>query len=116
LNGAILHSKVLPALQQAGSLLKLSVTSLAFASLAGAVSGVSWFYAAMLGVGRPLSWKYSLVELLLAYPVLIACGTAMMLGLTFVAKYRLLMAFLEKHSQRETSRFDTSILHSQPAG
>ncbi len=115
LNGAILHHSILPALQKAGSLLKLSMSSLAFAALAGSVSGVSWFYAAMLGVGRPLSWKYTLVELLIAYPVLIAGGTAMMLGLTFVAKYRLLLAFLEKHSRRELLRFDTSILHSQPA-
>ena len=115
LNGAILHGSVLPALQKAGSLLKLSMTGLAFASFAGSVSGVSCFYAAMLGVVRPLIWKYSLVELLMAYPVLIVCGTATMLGLTFVAKYRLLLGFLEKHGQRDSLHFDTSIMHSLPA-
>jgi ABC-type phosphate transport system permease subunit len=47
---------------------------------------VSWFYAAMLGVGRPLAWKYSLVELLAAYPVLIVGGFGMMVLLTVWAK------------------------------
>jgi hypothetical protein len=36
----------------------------------------------MLGVGRPLAWKYSLSELLMAYPVLIALGFLTMLVLT----------------------------------
>jgi ABC-type phosphate transport system permease subunit len=40
----------------------------------------------MLGVGRPLAWKYSLVELLAAYPVLIVGGFAMMVLLTAWAK------------------------------
>jgi ABC-type phosphate transport system permease subunit len=47
---------------------------------------VSWFYAAMLGVGRPLAWKYSLVELLAAYPVLIVGGFGAMVLLTAWAK------------------------------
>jgi hypothetical protein len=45
-------------------------------------------YAAMLGVGRPLAWKYSLTELLMAYPVLIVLGFAMMVALTEWARKR----------------------------
>lgn len=87
-NGMLLHSLVLPALQKAGSLLKLQFNMRMFALFAGALSGVSWFYAAMLGVGRPLAWKYSLVELLAAYPVLIVGGFMMMALLTQWAKNR----------------------------
>ena len=43
-------------------------------------------YAAMLGVGRPLAWKFSLSELLMAYPVLIVLGFLAMLVLTQRAK------------------------------
>ncbi|MNM67968.1 hypothetical protein D3C81_795150 [compost metagenome] len=85
-NGFLLHSAVLPALKKAGSLLKLSFNLRMLALFSGALSGVSWFYAAMLGVGRPLAWKYSLVELLAAYPVLIVGGFAMMVLLTAWAK------------------------------
>jgi hypothetical protein len=59
-----------------------------FALFSGALSGVSWLYAAMLGVGRPLAWKYSLTELLMAYPVLIVLGFAMMVALTQWARKR----------------------------
>ncbi|MFC5473627.1 hypothetical protein [Paraherbaspirillum soli] len=86
INGFLLHSTVMPALQKAGSLLKLSFSQRTLALFTGAVSGVSWFYAAMLGVGRPLAWKYSLVQLLAAYPVLIAGGFFTMLLLTMWAK------------------------------
>jgi hypothetical protein len=85
-NGYLLHSAVLPALKKAGSLLKLSFSLRMLALFSGALSGVSWFYAAMLGVGRPLAWKYSLVELLAAYPVLIVGGFGMMVLLTVWAK------------------------------
>jgi hypothetical protein len=88
LNGFVLHHKVLPWMQKAGSLLKLSFSQTLLAIFAGAVSGVSWFYAALLGVGKPLSWRYSLVELMAAYPVLIAGGFVSMLLLTAWAKYR----------------------------
>ena len=88
LNGVVLHRRVLPWLQKAGSLLKLSFSQSLLAIFAGAVSGVSWFYAALLGVGKPLSWRYSLVELMAAYPVLIAGGFVSMLLLTAWAKYR----------------------------
>lgn len=87
-NGALLHSAVLPALKKAGSLLKLSFSLRMLALFSGALSGVSWFYAAMLGVGRPLAWKYSLVELLAAYPVLIVGGFLMMVLLTNWARNR----------------------------
>lgn len=87
-NGIALHSAVLPALQKAGSLLKLSFERRMVAIFAGVISAVSWFYAAMLGVGRPLSWKYSLIQILAAYPALIAGGIATMLFITAVAKSR----------------------------
>lgn len=87
-NGVLLHRLVLPALEKAGSLLKLQFNMRMFALFAGALSGVSWFYAAMLGVGRPLSWKYSLTEILAAYPVLIVGGFIMMAALTYWAKKR----------------------------
>jgi hypothetical protein len=82
LNGFLLHRAVIPAMQKAGSLLNLPFNQRMLAIFAGTVSGVSWFYAAMLGVGRPLAWKYSLLELLAAYPVLVAAGFGMMVALT----------------------------------
>ena len=85
-NGYLLHSAVLPALKKAGSLLKLSFSLRMLALFSGSLSGVSWFYAAMLGVGRPLAWKYSLLELLAAYPVLIVGGFGAMVLLTVWAK------------------------------
>jgi hypothetical protein len=87
-NGMLLHGLVLPALQKAGSLLKLNFSMRMFALFAGALSGVSWFYAAMLGIGRPLSWKYSLTEILAAYPVMIVGGFIAMVLLTQWAKKR----------------------------
>jgi hypothetical protein len=88
INGFALHKYVLPLLQKAGSLLKLSFSQRMLAIFTGAVSGVSWFYAAMLGVGRPLNFKYSLVEILAAYPVLIGGGFVMMVLLTAWAQYQ----------------------------
>lgn len=79
LNGMVLHNAVLPWMQKAGSLLKLSFDRTILACLAGTVSGVSWLYAAMLGVGRPLAWKYSLLQILAAYPVLVAGGFTLMM-------------------------------------
>jgi hypothetical protein len=87
-NGMLLHRYVLPALLKAGNLLDLNFGVRMFALFSGALSGVSWLYAAMLGVGRPLAWKYSLTELLLAYPVLILLGFAMMAALTQWARNR----------------------------
>jgi hypothetical protein len=81
-NGILLHRLVLPALQKAGSLIDLGFSARMLALFCGSLSAVSWLYAAMLGVGRPLAWKYSLSELLMAYPVLIALGFLSMLVLT----------------------------------
>jgi hypothetical protein len=89
INGAVLHHRVLPYLLKAGSLLNLSFGQAMFAIFTGSVSGVSWFYAAMLGVGRPLSWKYSLIELMAAYPVLIASGVFFMVVVIAGCKYRI---------------------------
>ena len=88
INGVFLHNTVLPLMQKAGSLLKLTFNHRMLALFAGAVSGVTWFYAALMGVGRTLAWKYSLVELLAAYPVLIVGGFVSMLALTAWAKSR----------------------------
>jgi hypothetical protein len=87
-NGMALHKYVLPWMQKGGSLLRLSFNQRMIAIFAGAVSGVSWFYAAMLGIGRPLNWKYSLFEILAAYPVLIAGGFVTMLMLTAWSQYK----------------------------
>jgi uncharacterized membrane protein len=87
-NGVLLHRTVLPMLQQAGSLLQLNFDQRLLAVFAGAVSGVTWFYAAFMGVARPLAWKFSLLELLGAYPVLLLGGFCAILGLTSWAKAR----------------------------
>lgn len=87
LNGFLLHGAVMPAMQKAGSLLHLSFSRHVLAVFAGSVSAISWFYAAMLGVGRPLNWNYTLPELLVAYPFLIVAGTLGMLVLTAWAQY-----------------------------
>ena len=88
LNGFALHKYVLPVMQKAGSLLNPSFSQRMLAIFTGAVSGVSWFYAAMLGIGRPLNWKYSLGEILAAYPVLIAGGFVSMVMLTAWSQYK----------------------------
>ena len=86
MNGYALHRYVLPLLKKSGSLFNLSFSQRSLALLTGTVSGVSWFYAAMLGIGRPLNWKYSLVEIVAAYPVLIAAGFIFMMLLTSPSK------------------------------
>ncbi|QEY62127.1 hypothetical protein FXN65_08610 [Metapseudomonas lalkuanensis] len=93
LNGMLLHRAVLPALARAGSLLALQPAMRSLTMFAGTVSAVSWFYAALLGVGRPLAWKYSLAELMAAYPLLIIAGYGAM---------RLLVALARKRSRAET--------------
>lgn len=80
INGYALHQFVMPAMQKAGCILKMEPNARTLSIFAGTVSAVSWMYAAMLGIGRPLAWKYSLGELMVAYPLLIALGfTAMVL-------------------------------------
>ena len=88
LNGFALHKYVLPLLMRAGSLLRLSFSQRMLAIATGTVSGVSWFYAALLGIGRPLNNKYSLLEILAAYPLLIAGGFVTMVLLTAWSQYR----------------------------
>lgn len=88
LNGILLHNTVLPLMKKAKSLLNLSWGQRAFALFTGTFSAASWFYAALLGVGRPLSWKYPLMVLLTPYSALIAGGFAGMLGLVAWAQYR----------------------------
>jgi hypothetical protein len=102
LNGFALHSAVMPAMEKAGSLLQMAFNQRMLAIFAGAVSAVSWFYAAMLGVGRPLAWKYSIVQLLAAYPALIVTGFIAMVTLTVWSKYRSdldFSQFAEAHSR-----------------
>jgi uncharacterized membrane protein len=96
LNGFVLHRYVLPLMQKAGTLLRMNFNQRTLAIFAGSVSGVSWFYAAMLGVGRPLNWKYSLAEILAAYPVLIAGG--------FVGMGLLTNWAMRKNSRRQNLR------------
>jgi hypothetical protein len=86
INGGVLHYAVLPALKRAGSLLDLPLGSQMVAVFAGVVSAVSWLYAAMLGIGRPLNWKYSLIEILAAFPILVVGGFVTMLALAAWAK------------------------------
>ena len=82
LNGVVLHQYVLPLMLKTGSLLKVTFDERMVSIFAGALSGVSWFYAAMLGIARPLNWKYSLFEIMVAYPVLIIGGSIGMVLLT----------------------------------
>jgi hypothetical protein len=88
LNGILLHHRVLSLMKKAGTLLNMSFSLRSFAVFAGSVSAVSWFYAAMLGVGRPLNWKYPLSQILAAYPVLIAGGFAALMLMVAWARYR----------------------------
>lgn len=88
LNGALLHHRVLPLMKKAGALLNMSFAQRSFAVFAGSVSAVSWFYAAMLGIGRPLNWTYSLPQILAAYPALIAAGFIGLMLLLAWAQYR----------------------------
>jgi hypothetical protein len=88
INGVVLHSVVLPMLKRAGALMRLSFSNRLMAIFIGAVSGVSWFYAAALGIGRPLNFKYSLLEIMAAYPALIAGGFVGMMLLTAWSQYQ----------------------------
>ncbi len=71
LNGVLLHYVIMPMIAKAGSLLTLNPQQRMLAIGAGAISGVSWMYASFLGLARPLSWKFTLLELMAAYPILI---------------------------------------------
>ncbi len=101
-NGAVLHRCVLPYLQRAGSVLWLPMPRRLLALFAGSVSGVSWFYAALLGVGKPLSWRFSIFEILAAYPLLIVGGFIGMTLLTAWALQRITRASARR--RRRTAR------------
>ncbi len=85
---SVVHRSILPLMKKTGSLLDLPLDHRFLAMFSGAVSAVSWFYAAMLGIGRPLNWRYSLTELLAAYPILITGGFLGMLLLAAWARRR----------------------------
>jgi hypothetical protein len=42
----------------------------------------------MLGIGRPLNWKYSFGQIMIAYPFLIMGGFSAMLALVAFAAYK----------------------------
>lgn len=88
INGFALHRFALPLLKRHGNLLRMSFFDCLTCTFLGAASGVSWLYAALLGVGRALSWKFSVVEILFAYPLLIAGGFVGMAFLVFWAHYK----------------------------
>lgn len=102
LNGVLLHNTVLPMMKKAKSLLRLTWSQAAFALFVGTLSAISWFYAAFLGIGRHLSWKYPLMQLLAPHTALIACAFLGMLSLLAWAKYR-----TRKPSQRD---FDATLV------
>jgi hypothetical protein len=87
-NGVVLHRSVLPMLRKAGALMRLTFRGRMLAVFIGSVSGVSWFYAALLGVGRPLNFKYSLPQIMAGYPLLVAGGFVSMVFLTAWSQYR----------------------------
>jgi hypothetical protein len=86
-NGIALQRVVLPALKKAGALMLLTFSDRMLAVFVGAVSAVSWFYAAFLGVGRPLNWKFSLTAIMAAWPVMVTGGFFLMVTLTAYAQY-----------------------------
>lgn len=88
LNGILLHNTVMPLMLKAGSMLRMTPNAQMLAVTSGTFSAVSWFYAAMLGIARPLSWKYSLTEVMAFYPLLIVAGITGMLALISVARRR----------------------------
>lgn len=82
INGRILNTFIFPILKREGHLLHMRLPHALFAIFTGSISAVTWLYAALLGIGRSLSWKYTLFELLWFWPVavLVAFST-----ITFLA-------------------------------
>lgn len=105
INGVVLHRVVLPGMQRAGSLLNLEIKPRLIATFTGVVSGVSWFFAALLGVGKPLSWKYSLTEILGGATILILLGFIGMLVITAMAKFKRESLNNDERSQEELFRY-----------
>lgn len=87
INGLALERLVLPAMKRAGAIMRLTFSNRLLAVFVGAVSAVSWFYAAALGIGRPLNWQFSLTQIMAAWPVLVVGGFFMMVTLTAWAQY-----------------------------
>lgn len=85
INGVFLHKTILPLIEKFGSVLKLPQNNRRLAILVGSISGVSWIYAAFLGMARMLAWKYPLIQLLALYPVMIIGGFITMLVLVTVS-------------------------------
>lgn len=81
INGCVLHRLVLPAWAQADCLLRLPWPQYFLAIYTGAMSAVSWLYAAFLGAAHALSWKSTLGQLLGLYPVLISLAIIVLLRL-----------------------------------
>lgn len=88
LNGVVLHRTVLPMFKRAGALMRLTFSGRTLAVFTGAVSGVSWAYAAMLGIGRRLDGRFTLAEILVGYPVLVAGCFLAMVVLTAWTQFR----------------------------
>lgn len=86
LNGVVLHRSVIPALTRAGSLMRMEVGPRLFAVLVGATSAGCWLYAALLGVGRPLNWQFSLAKIMSGLPLLVGAGFLGMSLLTVIAR------------------------------
>lgn len=74
LNGGLLHWFAMPWMMRYHGLLGMTDKRMRVCTAIAAVSGVSWLYAAFLGIGRPLNWKYPLDVIMCAYPVLILVG------------------------------------------
>jgi hypothetical protein len=85
LNGMVLHRSVLPALIRAGSLMRMASGQRLFAVLIGAMSGGCWLYAALLGIGRPLNFQFSLAKIMSGLPLVVGAGFLAMTLLTVVA-------------------------------
>lgn len=81
INAIFLHKYVLPRLGNFESIFSLPSALRALVLVSSIVAAVSWLYAALLGIARPLNWKYSISEILIAYPIIIAFGFAMVASL-----------------------------------
>lgn len=88
-NGVVLHNYVLPRLQEVKCcLFSLTPRWRHIAVFTGSISATSWFGAALLGIARPLNWKYSIVEILGVVPFLIVMGYVGMNLIIFLARMK----------------------------
>lgn len=83
LNGQVLSTLIFPTLKREGHLIYMKPSHALLAIFCGSVSAVTWLYAALLGVGRFLSFKYTLFELLWFYPVIILSTFSTITFLTY---------------------------------